>query len=77
MGKMIQIRNVPEELHRALKARAASLGMTLSDYLLFEADQAMQRPTLDEFVQRLKSRRPTGAGDEPSWVGIRRHRDAF
>lgn len=74
---MIQIRNVPDELHRALKARAASLGMTLSDYLLFEAEQAMQRPTLGEFTERLNKRRPATGDDEPAWVSIRRHRDAF
>ena len=75
MSKMIQIRNVPEQLHRALKARAAQLGMTLSDYLLSEAEQAMQRPTLGEFLERLKSREPASGGDEPTWQTIRRERD--
>jgi len=74
---MIQIRNVPEDLHRALKARAAQLGMTLSDYLLSEASQAMQRPTLGELLERLKSREPASAADEPTWQTIRRERDAL
>jgi antitoxin FitA len=38
MSKMIQIRNVPDELHRTLKVRAAQAGMTLSDYLLSEIE---------------------------------------
>ncbi len=36
MSKMIQIRNVPDELHGELKARAARAGQTLSDFLLAE-----------------------------------------
>jgi len=51
--------------------------MTLSDYLLSEAEQAMQRPTLGEFLERLKARQPALEEDEPAWVSIRRHRDAF
>jgi antitoxin FitA len=43
---MIQIRNVPEDLHRALKARAARLGMSLSDYLLSEMEMVAEKPTL-------------------------------
>ena len=46
MPKTIQIRNVPDEQHRALKARASSLGMTLSDYLLSEIEQVAAKPTI-------------------------------
>ena len=58
MGKMIQVRNVPEVLHRSLKARAATAGMSLSDYLLGELREIAERPTLAEFRERLHSRRP-------------------
>ena len=53
---MIQIRNVPETLHRLLKSRAALAGMSLSDYLLGEIRQVAERPTLDELRARLERR---------------------
>ncbi len=56
MGVMVQIRNVPETLHRQLKSRAALAGMSLSDYLLREIRQVAERPTLDELRARLRSR---------------------
>ena len=56
MGKMIQLRNVPDELHRKLKARAALASMSLSDYLLDEIRRSAERPTLDELRRRLSSR---------------------
>ena len=58
MAGMIQVRNVPEVLHRRLKARAATAGMSLSDYLLEELREIAERPTLAEFRERLHSRRP-------------------
>jgi len=58
MARMIQVRNVPEGLHRSLKARAASAGMSLSDYLLGELREIAERPTLAEFRERLHTRRP-------------------
>ena len=58
MGKHIQIRNVPEDLHRTLKSRAALSGMSLSDYLLQEARKIAERPTVEELRQRLRQRRP-------------------
>jgi plasmid stability protein len=54
MGKMIQLRNVPDELHRKLKARAAMAGMSLSDYLLHEIRKTAERPTVEELLERLK-----------------------
>jgi len=56
MSTMVQIRNVPAELHRQLKARAALEGMSLSDYLLREVRRAVERPTLEEIQQRLAGR---------------------
>ncbi len=58
MSKMIQLRNVPESLHRKLKARAALEGMSLSEYLLGEVCRAADRPSLSELRQRLASRAP-------------------
>lgn len=57
MSRMIQIRNVPEELHRKLKSRAALAGMSLSDYLRREVERVAERPSLEEIGQRLRNRR--------------------
>lgn len=75
VSKMIQIRNVPDDLHRTLKARAASSGMSLSDYLLSEIELIADKPTLHEWLERVKSREPVKV-DEPPAVTIRRMRDA-
>ena len=53
MSVMIQIRNVPDHLHRTLKVRAAKAGMSLSDYLLDEVRRVAERPTLEEMLERL------------------------
>lgn len=58
MSKMIQLRNVPDALHRILKARAAMAGMSLSDYLLVEIKEIAERPTLSELRERLHKRKP-------------------
>jgi plasmid stability protein len=57
MSKMIQLRNVPDALHRGLKARAAMAGMSLSDYLLAEIKEIAERPTLAELRERLHGRK--------------------
>jgi antitoxin FitA len=61
MSKMIQLRNVPDALHRSLKARAALAGMSLSDYLLAEIREIAEKPTLAEFRARLHRRQPISA----------------
>lgn len=53
MSKMIQVRNVPDGLHRQLKARAALEGRSLSDYLLTELARIAERPTRQELLARL------------------------
>jgi antitoxin FitA len=58
MSKMIQIRNVPDALHRRLKARAALEGKSLSDYLLAEIREIAERPTVEEMRARLARRAP-------------------
>jgi antitoxin FitA len=56
MSKMIQIRHVPDAVHRKIKARAAQSGMTLSDYLRAEIQRIAALPTRDEMLARLHSR---------------------
>ena len=56
MPKMIQLRHVPDDLHRTLKARAALEGLSLSDYLLQEVRRVAERPTLAELRRRLAQR---------------------
>ena len=55
MSKMIQLRNVPDALHRKLKARAAEEGLSLSDYLIRMAKSEAERPTMREFRERWKA----------------------
>ncbi|WMT58452.1 FitA-like ribbon-helix-helix domain-containing protein [Truepera radiovictrix] len=76
MSKMIQIRNVPEALHRKLKMRAAERGMTLSDFLLEQATIAAETPSLEELVRRIDAEPPLALPPEeaPASV-IRRLRD--
>jgi len=56
MPRMVQIRNVPDALHRKLKARALHSGQTLSDYLLAELERLAARPTRDDMLARLHAR---------------------
>ena len=75
MSKMIQIRNVPEALHRSLKARAALLGMALSDYLLLEIKEVAERPTLTELRERLHRHTPMAIEIDTAQL-VREERDA-
>jgi plasmid stability protein len=58
MSKTIQLRNVPDALHRELKARAAMSGVSLSDYLLAEIKEIAEKPTLAELRARLHQYTP-------------------
>lgn len=75
MPRMIQLRNVPDALHRKLKARAAVEGMSLSDYLLGEVRRAAERPSLSELRERLALRVPVTPPVRPARA-IREERDA-
>jgi antitoxin FitA len=75
MSTMIQIRNVPDALHRRLKSRAALEGKSLSDYVLAELHRAAERPTLGELRERLK-RRSAVTPDVAPAQAIRAERDA-
>lgn len=56
MPKMIQLRNVPDDLHRKLKIRAIEANLTLSDYLIREVAAVAERPTLDDLLARIRER---------------------
>ncbi|MBV8360386.1 MAG: hypothetical protein JO189_21005 [Deltaproteobacteria bacterium] len=58
MSRMIQVRHVPDRVHRILKSRAAQARMSLSDYLLVELGKIAERPTMDEIRKRLQQREP-------------------
>lgn len=68
MSKMLQVRNVPDEIHRTLKARAALAGMSLSEYVLRELRRAAQRPTPQELRRRIESRSPVTPSISPAEI---------
>jgi uncharacterized protein (DUF1778 family) len=75
MSKMIQLRNVPDSLHRQLKARAAMAGLSLSDFLIREARKIAEQPTPEEMAERLRQREPYHGKVSPTQV-LREERDA-
>ena len=75
MSTMIQIRNVPDGLHRAAKARAALEGMTLSDFALAALREALDRPTVEEISARIRLLEPV-EGPLPAEELVRAERDA-
>ena len=76
MATMIQIRNVPDDIHRSLKSKAALEGMTLSDFLLREVRQIASRPTPAELMARLSSRTPVKSYESMAQA-VRRGRDSW
>lgn len=75
MSKMIQLRHVPDDLHRRLKARAALSGMSLSDYLIEEVRALVERPTLAELRLRLAERPQVSLRISPA-KAVRTEREA-
>jgi plasmid stability protein len=74
MPKMIQIRHVPDALHRRLKQRAVGAGLSLSDYLRQELEQVAAQATWDEVRDRLAALEPVRGG-ETSADAVRGERD--
>jgi len=74
MSVMIQIRNVPDEWHRILKARAAMEGKSLSEYVLGELKSSVERPTIAELRARLAQREPIDPPISPAEI-LREERD--
>jgi plasmid stability protein len=73
MSKMIQVRNVPDNLHRTVKAQAALAGMSLSDFLLAEIRRLAERPTIAELRERVRRRARIG-GPVSAAEAVRRER---
>lgn len=74
MSKMIQLRHVPDALHRQLKAKAAMAGLSLSDFLIREVRKIAEQPTPEEMRERLRKRDPYHGARSPTEV-LRAERD--
>ena len=75
MKTMIQIRNVPETLHRRLKARAAIEGVSMSRYVLREIEKALERPSRRELLDAIRSQPEAALDPSPADV-LREERDS-
>lgn len=75
MSKVIQLRHVPDALHRRLKVRAAQEGMTLSDFLIREVRKVAERPSQEEIMARLASRSSPFLSETPAQT-VRAEREA-
>ncbi|HLK10658.1 MAG TPA: hypothetical protein VKW76_04720 [Candidatus Binatia bacterium] len=75
MSKMLQVRNVPERLHRTLRERAARRGKSLSTYVLDELERLARQPPLDEWVEELHRQPPVRLRSKVADI-VRRERDA-
>jgi antitoxin FitA len=74
MSKMIQVRNVPDSLHRKLKSRAASEGISLSDFVLREMEHVAEKPTMKELAERIAKLPPVKYKRSPAEI-LREERD--
>jgi plasmid stability protein len=72
---MVQVRNVPVELHRRLKARAAIEGMTMSDFIRRELVKVLEHPPRHEVLERLRARAPRRLKKRPADM-LREEREA-
>jgi plasmid stability protein len=72
---MVQIRNVPTEFHRRLKARAAMEGMSMSDYAMRELRKSLEVPTRQEILERLRTQPVRRLKPTPTEV-LRAERDS-
>jgi plasmid stability protein len=75
MSKMVQIRDVPEQVHSTLKARAAREGMSLSDFIKRELERAAERPTMREWLELTQRAKPIPAKRSAAQI-IRELRDS-
>lgn len=75
MSKMIQIRNVPDDVHREAKARAARAGISLSDYLLRDLKRSLEVPPIEELLARIRAQEPVHPTETPAEI-IRAEREA-
>ena len=75
MSKMIQVRDVPEEVHSTLKARAAREGMSLSDFIKRELERTVERPTMREWLGLTQRAKPIRGKRSAAQI-VRELRDA-
>jgi plasmid stability protein len=75
MSKMIQIRDVPDGVHRTLKARAAREGMSLSDFLKRELERTVKRPTMTEWLETVRHLKPISSKQNAAAI-VRELRDS-
>jgi len=76
MSKMIQVRDVPDAVHRTLKMRAAAAGMSLSDYIKRDLAIAASHASLEEIDVRVRARGPSGLRTEEIVSALRELRDS-
>ncbi len=74
MSKMIQIRNVPDAVHKTLKVRAAAEGISLSDYIKRDLEALAKQTTLEDVLAGARARGPSGITTEEIVEGIRASR---
>lgn len=72
---MVQIRDVPDDVHSILKARAAREGMSLSDFIKRELEHTAERPSMQEWLERTQQAKPISTKMSPAQA-IRRLRDS-
>lgn len=74
MSKMIQVRNVPDDVHRTLKVRAAAEGISLSDYIKRDLEELAKQMTIEDVFARARARGPSGITTEEIVESIRASR---
>ena len=74
---LIQVRDVPEDLHREIKARAAAAGVSLSEYVRNLMVEHVRRPTMEQALRRIAKREPWAVEGESFTETVRRMRDAW
>jgi antitoxin FitA len=72
--KTIQVRNVPDEVHRVLRTRAAAVGVSLSDYALGELERVAEHPPVADLLARARARAGS-ARSEAIVAAVRAGRD--
>jgi plasmid stability protein len=75
MSKMIQIRNVPDDVHRTLKVRAAAEGLSLSDYVKRDLEELAVQATLEEVGARARARGTSGISTASILADLREARE--
>jgi plasmid stability protein len=72
---MIQVRNVPDAVHRTLKMRAAATGTSLSDYVKRELVRSAEQATIEELDERLRARTASALTTDTVLAALREVRD--